>query len=45
MWEYEIEYICTGEVEIICGYTFVDACLRNNIDPNEVVCLDSNCID
>lgn len=45
MWEYEVQFIETGEVELIYGYTFIDACARHDILPEAVVCLHSEYVD
>ena len=45
MWEYEVEFVDTGEIDIIYGYSFTDACIRHDIDPDEVECLSCEFID
>lgn len=45
MWEFEILYLETGDHDIIYGYNFVDACIRNDLDPDLVECLHSEYVD
>lgn len=45
MYEYEISFVFSGETAIICGYSFVDACARAGIDPNEVEVLNQEYVD
>ena len=45
MWEYEVQFIDTGEIELIYGYNFIDACAKADIDIDEVECLSYEYID
>lgn len=45
MYEYEIMFITTGEITLIYGYNFDDACMRSNIDPACVECLMFSYVD
>ena len=45
MWEYEILFLETGDTDIIYGYSFIDACARNDIDPDCVECLHYEYVD
>lgn len=35
MWEFEVQHIVTGEIILIFGYNFSDACRRSKLSPNE----------
>ena len=35
MWSFEIEHKVTGEGNLIMGYSFKDACERNELNPDE----------
>ena len=33
MWEFEIQDVTTGEITLIFGYNFYDACRRSKLNP------------
>lgn len=45
MWAYEVMDIDTGEVFVIEGVDFLDACMANELDPEFLEVLDEEPVD
>ena len=45
MWEFQIENIKTGDLDVIFGYSWSDALKREGLDPKEWACIRRDYID
>lgn len=45
MWEFEIENYETGERTIIYGYSYTNACMRADLNPNDWFVLVQEYVD